>query len=189
MKQYQAEIDKAEKASEEGDIDLLRKLLPPLLEKNIPEAIRINASFFDAGTPEEECDRLYVEGMFRAAELGDLKAKYRVGALLDIGECGVEQDKVRASNIFKELAELGDPHCMWIYACELIWGEGSFPISTEKGLELLNEAARKKSSGACMTIAKFHNDGSFSYEQSIEERDKFRFLAIEYDETTFDPYS
>ena len=189
MKQYQAEIDEVEKAFAEGDIDLLKEILPALLEKNVPEAIRINASFFDENTTEEECDRIYVEGMFKAAELGDLKATYRVGAMLDVGDFGVKQDKVRASYIFKELAELGDSHCMWIHACELIWGKGSFPKSTEKGLELLNEAATKKSSGACMTIASFYNDGIFGYEKNAEERDKFRYMALEYDDTTFDPYA
>ena len=56
---YQAEIDRIEKAFEVGDTDLLRELLPPLLKKNVPQAIRINASFFPEGTPEEECDRIY----------------------------------------------------------------------------------------------------------------------------------
>ncbi len=186
---YQAEIDRIEKAFEVGDTDRLRELLPPLLEKNVPQAIRINASFFPEGMPEEECDRIYVEGMFKAAELGDPKAKYRVGAILDIGDYGIEQDKEKASYIFKELAELGDPHCMWIYACELIWGQGTFPQSTEEGIEILNAAAQKGSSGACITLATFYNDGKFGFPKDIQERDKLRKLALEYDETTFDPYA
>lgn len=189
MNLYQAEIDRAEKALEEGDLDRLRKILPPLLEKNIPEAIRINASFFQAGTSEDKCDRLYAEGMFKAAKLGDLKAKYQVGVFYDLGSFGAPQDKVRASSIFKELAESGDSHCMWIYACELIWGKGSFLISTEEGLKYLDRASRDGSAEACITLARFHNSGEFGYEKSIELRDQFRKLALEYDETTYDPYA
>lgn len=189
MNQYQAEIDEAEKAFEDGDIDHLREILPLLLKKNIPAAIRINASFFDVGTPEDECERLFVEGMFAAAKLGDLKAKYQVGVFYDLGDYGIPQDKARASSIFRELAKGGDPHSMWIYACELIWGKGSFQISTEEGLRYLNEASRKGSANACMTLARFHSDGEFGYDKSIELRDKYRNLALEYDETTFDPYA
>ena len=125
-------IDAAEKAFLEGQLDLLRELLPPLLEQNNPAAIRLNSCFFEAGTPPEECDRLFVEGMFKAAELGDLKAKYQVGIFYDLGDCGVPQDKDRASMIFKDLAERGDPHCMWIYACELLWGRGAFEVDEAK---------------------------------------------------------
>ena len=127
--------------------------------------------------------------MFKAAELGDLIAKYCVGVMYDIGEYGIPQDKVRASNIFKELAENGDPHCMWIHACELIWGIGSFPKATEKGIKLLNDAARLGSAEACMTIARFHDEGSFGYKKCNELRDNFRKLAMKYDETTYDPYA
>ena len=188
MNQHLTEIEKAERALEEGNIDLLKEILSPLVKKNVSAAIRINASFFDAETPEEECDRLYVEGMFKAAELGDQKAKYQVGVFYDLGEYGIFQDKLCASNIFKDLAEHGDAHCMWIYACELIWGKGSFQKSTGQGLRLLNDAAEAGSADACMTIAKFHNEGEFGYEKNIDARDKYRKLALEYDETTFDQY-
>ena len=105
MNEEMSQIDNAEKAFAEGDFDLLRDISPPLLEKNIAAAVRINASFFGPEVPEEECDRLYVEGMFKAAELGDLKAKYQVGAenlgvarLADLGALGnVEEAAQRAA--------------------------------------------------------------------------------------------
>jgi len=62
-------------------------------------------------------------------------------------------------------------------ACELISGNGSFPKDTDKGLKLLNIAAELGSSGACMTIAKFHDKGEFGYKQSIESRDKFPIFS------------
>lgn len=188
MNELRAEIDRMERAFEEGDLDLVKELLPPLVALEVPAAIRVAASFYDPGTPHEECDCIYVEGMFRAAELGDPIAKYQVGVFYDLGEYGVPQDKVRASNLFKELAEDGDVHCMGIYACELIWGEGSFPKSTAEGLALLKKSALGGSAGACMTIARFHDQGEFGFEKSVQLRDRFRKLALEHDDTTYDPY-
>ena len=189
MNEDLSQINIAEKALEEGNLDLLRDILPPLLEKNIAAAIRINASFFDADVPEGECDRLYVEGMFKAAELGDLKAQYQVGAFYELGEYGVPQNKQKASEIFKELAEKGNAHCMWIYSCELIWGKGSFPKDTEQGLKLLHKSAGLGSAEACITIAGFHDKGDFDHEINIHKRDSYRQRAIQYDDTTYDPYA
>lgn len=189
MNDLRAEIEEMEQAFEVGNLDRLKELLPPLVAMEVPAAIRIASSFFEPGTPEEECDRIYVKGMFRAAELGDPRAKYQVGIFYDLGEYGVPQDKVRAANIFKELAEGGDVHCMWIYACELIWGAGSFPKSTGEGLNLLKKSALGGSAGACMTIAQFHDQGEFGFERSVQLRDKFRKLALEHDDTTWDPYA
>lgn len=189
MDEYKAEIEEAEKAFEEGNLDLLCEILPPLVDKNIPAAIRINSSFFGPEVPEDECDRLYVEGMFKAAELGDLKAKYHVGVFFDLGEYGIPQDKEKASLIFKELADKGDPHCLWIYACELIWGNGTFPKSTAEGVELLVKASEIGSANACMTLAQFYDKGEFGFEKSIEKRDEYRKLAVQYDDTTYDPYA
>lgn len=189
MDDYQKEIEYIEHLFNEGNLDELKKVLPLLLEKNVPAAIRIDCSFFEPDTPEDEMDRIYVEGMFRAAELGDLKAKYQVGVFYDLGEYNVTQDKQKASHIFKELAEKGDPHCMWIHACELIWGEGSFPSSVEEGLKLLQNSAEAGSANACITIAGFYNKGEFGYQVDIEQRDRYRKLALDYDDTIYDPYA
>ncbi len=189
MDEYKKDIEQIENLFQEGDLDELRKLLPPLVEQNVPAAIRISSSFFAPGIPEQEMDKIYVEGMFKAAELGDLKAKYQVGVFYDLGEYDIQQDKVKASHIFKELSEKGDDHCMWIYACELIWGKGSFPISTEEGLKLLYKASELGSANACMTIASFYNDGKFDHQIDLTQRDIFREKALKYDDTTYDPYA
>ena len=189
MNDYREEIEHIENLFNEGNFDELRKVLPALVEENIPAAIRIRCCFFEPGTPEEEMDRIFVEGMFKAAELGDLKSRYQIGVFYDLGEYSIPQDKEKASHIFKELAEKGDPHCMWIHACELIWGNGSFQASTGEGLNLLQSAAHAGSANACMTIADFYNNGEFGYQKDFEQRNKFRQFALEFDDTTYDPYA
>jgi TPR repeat protein len=189
MKHYGAEVEEIEKLFEKGDLDALKQLLPPLLEQNVPAAIRINASFFDAETPEETCDRIFVEGMFEAAKLGDKKARYQVGVFYDCGDYGIEQDKNKASEIFKELAEEGDPHCMWIYACELLWGRGSYPQSIQEGLSYLESAIEKGSAEACITKARLYKEQEFGFSNNEKEVLRLRKLAQEYDDTTFDPYA
>jgi len=184
-----SEIDAAEKAFSDGDFDLLRKLLPPLIAQNNPAAIRLGVSVFEANTPPTECNRLFVEGMFKAAELGDLKSKYQVGVFYDLGDYGVPQDKTKAAVIFKEIAELGDSHCMWIHACDLLWGSGGFEVDEAKAIELLNAAASAGSANACMTIAGFHDRGEWGYERSTELRDRYRQLGIGFDDTTYDPFA
>jgi TPR repeat protein len=188
MNDLREQIESAEKAFEEGNFDHLRQVLPTLVEKNIAAAIRINSSFFAAGIPTEECDRIYVDGMFRAAELGDLKARYQVGIFYDLGEYDIPQDKIKASHIFKELADAGFPQCMWIHACELIWGNGPFPKSIESGLKLIHCAAEAGSANACMTIAGFLSEGELGFEKNTELRDRYRKLAIKYDDSIYDPY-
>jgi len=188
--EYKAEIEKAEKALEEGNLELLREILPPLVDKNIPEAIRINSSFFGPEVPEDECDRFYVEGMFKAAELGDLKAKYQVGVFYDLVEYDIAQDKEKASYIFKELAEKGDPHCLWIYACELIWGNGTFPKSTGEGVELLVKASEIGSANVCMTLAQCYDKGEFDFLKKHRKKKRIPgALAMKYDDTMYDPYA
>ncbi|MCU7846233.1 MAG: SEL1-like repeat protein [Candidatus Thiodiazotropha sp. (ex Monitilora ramsayi)] len=189
MESYEVEVEEIERLFEDGDLDALKQLLPPLLEKKVPAAIRINASFFDADTPEEVCDQIYVEGMFEAAELNDQKARYQVGVFYDYGEYGIPQDKSKASEIFKELAEEGDPHCMWIHACELLWGRGSYPQSIEKGLEFLESAIEKGSAEACITKARLYKEQEFGFSTDEREVLRLRKLAQEYDDTTFDPYA
>ncbi len=189
MERYEAEVEEIERLFEEGDLDALKKLLPPLLKNRVPAAIRINASFFDADTPEDVCDQIYVEGMFEAAKLKDQKARYQVGVFYDCGDYGIPLDKLKASEIFKELAEEGDPHCMWIHACELLWGRGSYPQSIEKGLVFLKSAIENGSAEACITKARLHKEQEFGFSNDEKEILRLRNLAQEYDDTTFDPYA
>ncbi len=183
-------LKQAEEALECSDLGLARTLLKPLIERDVPAAIRLNASFFEEGISEEEMDRIYVSGISRAAELGDRKARYIQGVWYDVGEHGFEVDKKKASLIFKELADEGDLHCLWIYAVDLLWGRGAFVADPEKGIAKLKQAIDQGSSEACTTLARLYNNGEFGLGPDINERDKYRVMARELagDDYVYDPY-
>jgi len=65
----------------------------------------------------------YVQGILKKEKAGDIDALYEKGALYDLGDY-VDQDNKKASAIFKEAADKGHAHSMWIHACELLWGLG-----------------------------------------------------------------
>lgn len=183
------DIEELESAFEEGDLDRVRQMLPSLLKRKSPEAIRIAASFSDAGESAEAFDRRYVAGMFEAASLGDIKAQYSVGVFYDLGEYGIERDLERAAKIFESLSLREHPHSMWIHAINLTYGCPGISVDEKRGIGLLVAAAGSGSAEACITLAKFHHDGAHGFEKSIKERDRYRALALEYDDTTFDPYA
>ena len=189
MDNLKNDIKIAKDAINLGDFELARNILRPLAEKDVPAAVRLISTIFDANTPEDEIDKIFVAGMFKAAELGDLEALYQVGVFYDLGEYGIQQDQRRASEIFKKLSDAGYSHCMWIHACELLWGLGAFPINVEEGLTLLDKAIEHGSAGACITKANFYHNGEFSFSIDLEKRDVLRVMAIKLDDTIYDPFA
>ena len=183
-------LKKAEDALDDSNLPKARELLRPLIDRNVPAAIRLNASFHEAGISEEEADRAYLEGIIEAAELGDAEARYIQGVWYDIGDYGFDVDKEKASLIFKQLADEGDLHCLWIYACDLLWGRGAFSADPEKGISLLKDAVERGSSESCTTLAMLYNDGKFGLGPDIKTRDKYRSMAKELagDDYVYDPY-
>lgn len=130
----------------------------------------------------------YVQSVLEKAESGDIDSLYEKGALYDLGDY-VEQDKKKASAIFKEAADRGHAHSMWIHACELLWGLGSYPQSVDNGLEYLARAIENGSGEACITKARFHRKSEFGFEPNETEVNLLRKLAKKYDDTIFDPYA
>ena len=182
MKSDSEILKEAERAFDISQIKKARALLAPLIERDVAAAILLDCAYSGADVPEEEADRRYIEGVQRAAELGDAQARYRLGVFYDYGEFeeyGVTQDKVRASEIFRTLAEEGDPHCMYIYGCELLWGLGSFETDVDLGMQMLRAAIDGGSPAACMVLAKVYNDGECGYSQDLVKRDRLRSHAKE----------
>lgn len=178
----------AEMAFEDGRYVDARKMLAPLAKERNGAAIRLLCSHFDAGTSEEEMNRVYAEGMCEAADCGDLQALHIVGSFYDLGE-HVETNKEKASNIFKQAADRGHAHSMWIHACELLSGKGLFEQEQAKGLEYLNLSIVNGSAEGCITKAKILREGAFGLTIDLTESDRLRKLAKEYDETTYDLYA
>ena len=188
--EIEAQLAAAHEFFDNGDFDAARKVLEPLLAIDNGAAIRMNCSHFNEGETEEEIDRIYVDGMIKAAECGDLHALYIVGSFYDLGEYdAIPRDTTKASKIFKEAADKGHEHCMWIHACDLLWGRSSFPQSIENGKEYLEKAIESGSAEACMTKAKFLIGGEFGFQKDRASADKLRALAMEFDDTTFDPWA
>ena len=183
-------FERAQEAFYRGDLDDAREMLKPLVENNHPAAVRLNASFFPPGVPEPEMDRIYVEGVQRAAELGDAEAQYLVGSWYDIGEFGFEVDKFRASEIFRQLAAKGHSRSMWIYACDLLWGRGAYSQDIAAGVEMLESAISAGSAEAAMTMAQLFGEGLLGFSTNVEKRDLLRAQAKELagDDYVHDPY-
>ncbi|MEM7401167.1 MAG: hypothetical protein AAF304_04375 [Pseudomonadota bacterium] len=139
----------------------------------------------DTEDPEEI---KYVQKLFQSAEEGDLEALYKKGALFDMGDL-VKIDKVKASLIFKEAADKGHSHSMWIHACELLWGKGNFPQSIKDGMHYLNRAIEIGSAQACITKARLHLFGELGVDKDISKSNEFRKLAQEFDKDIYDPLS
>jgi len=188
MSDLQNPVQALEAAFEAGDFGRMRKLLPELLLRKVPAAVRIAASISEESEPDDEFERRHVAGMFEAASLGDIKAQYAVGVFHDVGEYGVARNVEKAAKIFADLALVGHVRCMWIHAIDLINGYAGISRNESEGISLLLAAAEAGSAEACMTLAEFHDAGSHGFAKSIQERDRFRARAIEHDETTFDPY-
>jgi len=137
-------------------------------------------------TSADDLEIKHIKKLITAAENGDLEAKYTLGAYIDMGDFGPPNKKV-ASQIFKDLADQGHAHCLWIHASELLWGRGSFPQSIENGTRYLDLAIENGSAEACISKARLHLLGELGFEQNTILADKFRALARELDETVMDP--
>lgn len=130
----------------------------------------------------------YVTRIMQNADNCDLENLYQKGALYDTGDY-IEKDAKKASALFKEAADKGHAHSMWIHSCELLWGLGSYPQNIEKGLLYLERAIQHKSGEACITKAGLYykNEFGFTFDEVIFN--KLREMAREYDDTTYDPYA
>ena len=53
----------------------------------------------------------------------------------------------------------------------------------------LSDARIIKAAEACMTKAKFLIEGEFGFQKDRASADKLRALAMEFDDTTFDPWA
>lgn len=125
-------------------------------------------------------DKAYLDDLIKRADSGDLEALYEVGAHYDMGDL-VDVDKLKASKIFQEAANRGHAHSMWIHACELLWGMGSFPQSIPDGTRYLDAAIEAGSIQACITKARMHTLGELGVSKDTNKAEELCRLAKEHE--------
>ena len=189
----EAEIAKTLAAAEaalddpSSSIQEFRALLAPLIAARVGAAIWLDCSVGHEDESETDLEKRYVEGTFLAAECGDLDALYTTGVFYDYGEYDlVAMDKAKASAIFKSAADRGHARCMYIHACELLWGQGTFEQDVPAGLDYLERGIAAKSGDACMIKARLLLRGEFGFSVDREAAQELRNQAKEYDDTLFD---
>lgn len=138
--------------------------------------------------PTDPDGHRYVERVFERAANGDIDALYEMGMLYDLGD-HLPMDAGKASRIFKEAADKGHSHSMWLHACELLWGLGTYPQNVDEGLRYLGAAIEGGSGEACITRARLHRFGELGVSKDVEESERLRKLAKELDSSIRDPLS
>ena len=132
-------------------------------------------------------DAEFLEEIRRKAETGDLEALFELGAHYDTGDI-VVQDRVRASKIFKEAADRGHAHSMWIHAIELLWGMGNYAQAVDDGLKYLERSIAAGSANACVTMARLYHAGDLGVEKDPKRAAKFGAMARKLDKHLYNPY-
>jgi TPR repeat protein len=160
------ELDRAKREMDEGDFSLGKKLIKPLAEAGIPEAVYLYACCIDAHS-RMRGELRHIRELKRAALLGHPAAIYHLGMYHDVG-VELPKNTYRASLLFRKAASLGHPRSMWIYALELLWGNGH-PLKNEQlGLQYLEKACAKGFDEAYETRAKIYQEGLFGVEKNLE---------------------
>jgi TPR repeat protein len=141
-----------------------RKLLKPLVEKNIAEAQYLAASFAlahefksDAAEKKWRYDLLY-----KAAESGYPPAQFALGQAWHYGDLGHDPEK--SAYWFSLSAEQGYVHGQWAHGCNLLGGSG-LPKDEALGITFIRKAAENKFEGALQFIADAYEEGKFGFQK------------------------
>ncbi|MDJ0908527.1 MAG: hypothetical protein QNI99_05015 [Woeseiaceae bacterium] len=131
-----------------------------------------------------------MQRLLEAAEQGDLESFYTIGAFHDTGDLAplIPEDKHKASAIFKEAADKGHAHSMWIHACELLWGVGVRDQSIADGSRYLDRAIESGSAAACISKARLLSTGELGFNLDLAEAARLRERAKRLDDSVVDPF-
>jgi len=142
-----------------------RKLLKPLVEKNIPEAQYLAASF--ALAHEFKSDAAFAKWRYdllhKAAESGHPPAQFALGQAYDRGgDLGYNPEK--SAYWFSLSAEQACVHGQWVHGCNLLGGSG-LPKDEALGITFIRKAAENKFEGALQFISDAYEDGKFGFQK------------------------
>jgi TPR repeat protein len=129
-----------------------RKLLKPLVEKNIPEAQYLAASFALAHEFKSDADfnKWRYKLIHKAAESGYAPAQFALGQAYDqYGD--LEHDAEKSAYWFSLSAEQGYVHGQWVHGWNLFGGRG-LPKDEALGITFICKAAENKFEGALQLL-------------------------------------
>jgi TPR repeat protein len=176
-----SQIIEAEREINNDNFVRAHQILQPLVKRGNAKAIYIAGTISKPGETTEEFERRHVESVELAANIGCPDAIYWLGYFFDVGAEGFEIDKRRASELFKKAANLGHLRSKWIYACELLWGLGSYEQNIPEGLKYLEKSAEGNFDEALETLARIHEQGEFGLEKDLSRAEELRKRIKNYD--------
>jgi TPR repeat protein len=145
-----------------------RKLLKPLVEKNIAEAQYLAGSFALANefASDAEFEKWHYELFHKAAESGYARAQFALGqAYSGRGDLGHNAEK--SAYWFSLSAEQGYPPGQWEHGLNLIGGRG-LPKNEALGITFIRKAAENKYEGALQFIADAYEGGKFDFQKDSQ---------------------
>ena len=147
-------------------IEWANKLLQPLLDSEYPEALWIKCSMptsVDDSISDEEFDKRHLAQVRKAAEAGNISAKFDLACTLD-----EEPTLVESASLFKEAAQAGHIYSKWCHGLNLLSGRG---VSKDEklGLSFIKEAGEQNFEGAIKFIADAYAHGTYGYPKDEEK--------------------
>lgn len=146
-------------------IEWVNSLLQPLLDIEYPEALWIKCimPITDDSISDEEFDKMHLAQVRKAAEAGNISAKFSLACILD-----EEPTLVESASLFKEAAEAGHVYSKWCHGLNLLSGRG-IQKNKELGLSYIKEAGEAKFEGAIKFIADAYANGTYGYPKDEEK--------------------
>ncbi len=135
---------KAEALFDEGDLEVLYKLLAPYLEQGDPDAQFLYSSFSLESTNETdaEFEARSMQLLISASEGGVAEASYRLAVIYLYGDF-VDTNSKSSSEYFERAITQGHPHSKFTYGFSLYYGSSGVNQDKARGLKLLEEAAKE----------------------------------------------
>jgi TPR repeat protein len=129
----------AQELMETGKVAKARRLLAPLLERDVAAALYLDSCM----SPQAESEELFrmrrLRQLHRAAMLGSTEAMYGLGVCHEVGD-GVMRSLEIASAYFRRAAETGHPRAMLSHGLDLLRGSNGIAPDRERGREYLRRA-------------------------------------------------
>ncbi len=142
-----------------------RRLLKPLVEKNIAEAQYLAASFALANEFESDAafEKWRYDLLQKAAESGYAPAQFSLGQAYGRGgDLGYDPEK--SAYWFSLSAEQGYPQGQWEHGLNLLGGSG-LPKDEALGIAFIRKAAENKYQGALEFIADAYDAVKFGFQK------------------------